>query len=66
MTKKAYKPVNKRSEGLRIVIGNELLKELEKARVFMIGSGAIGCELLKNYAMLELGTGKGEGEEKGG
>lgn len=22
----------------------------------MIGSGAIGCELLKNYAMLELGT----------
>lgn len=24
----------------------------------MIGAGAIGCELLKNYAMLGLGTGK--------
>jgi len=23
----------------------------------MVGSGAIGCELLKNYAMLGLGTG---------
>lgn len=23
----------------------------------MIGAGAIGCELLKNYAMLGLGTG---------
>ena len=25
----------------------------------MIGAGAIGCELLKNYAMLGLGAGKG-------
>ena len=24
----------------------------------MIGSGAIGCELLKNYAMISLGSGK--------
>jgi len=24
----------------------------------MIGAGAIGCELMKNYAMLGLGTGK--------
>ena len=23
----------------------------------MIGCGALGCELLKNYAMLNLGTG---------
>ena len=27
----------------------------------MIGAGAIGCELLKNYAMLGLGTGKNGG-----
>mgnify|MGYP000471609883 CR=1 FL=1 len=25
----------------------------------MIGAGAIGCELLKNYAMIGLGTGNG-------
>jgi len=24
----------------------------------MVGAGAIGCELLKNYSMLGLGTGK--------
>jgi molybdopterin/thiamine biosynthesis adenylyltransferase len=27
----------------------------------MIGAGAIGCELLKNYAMLGLGTGSDGG-----
>jgi molybdopterin/thiamine biosynthesis adenylyltransferase len=25
----------------------------------MVGSGAIGCELLKNFAMIELGAGSG-------
>ena len=25
----------------------------------MVGAGAIGCELLKNYAMLGVGTGDG-------
>lgn len=29
-----------------------MLAKLEDANVFMIGSGAIGCELLKNFAML--------------
>lgn len=33
------------------------MTKLENAKIFMIGSGAIGCELLKNFAMLELGTG---------
>ncbi len=32
------------------------MKEIKKCRLFMIGSGAIGCELLKNYAMVSLGT----------
>jgi len=27
------------------------------AKVFMVGAGAIGCELLKNYAMLGIGSG---------
>ena len=38
------------------MIGDELLKEIKRCRLFMIGSGAIGCELLKNYAMVSLGT----------
>ena len=28
------------------------------SNVFMIGAGAIGCELLKNFAMVGLGAGE--------
>jgi molybdopterin/thiamine biosynthesis adenylyltransferase len=45
-------PTKDRREGIIRVIGEELLRKLEEARVFMVGSGAIGCELLKNLAML--------------
>lgn len=31
-------------------IGN--VQKIFKAEVFVVGAGAIGCELLKNYAML--------------
>ena len=30
----------------------------------MVGAGAIGCELLKNYAMLGVGTGKATATQK--
>ena len=30
--------------------------EVSKVKLFMIGAGAIGCELLKNYAMLGIGS----------
>jgi ubiquitin-activating enzyme E1 len=39
------------------VVGNGLIEEIKNSRLFMIGSGAIGCELLKNFAMIGLGTG---------
>lgn len=47
-----------RSDGLRIVLGADLVEKLAHAKVFMVGAGAIGCELLKNFAMLGVGTGK--------
>jgi molybdopterin/thiamine biosynthesis adenylyltransferase len=52
------KSTTDRREGIRRVIGEELLNKLENAKVFMVGSGAIGCELLKNFAMLEIGAGE--------
>lgn len=46
-----------RYDGLRVILGDELLNKVFNCKLFMIGAGAIGCELLKNYAMLGLGTG---------
>lgn len=43
--------------GLKTCIGTELFETLQDCKLFMIGAGAIGCELLKNYAMIGLGTG---------
>ncbi len=37
-------------------MGWQLAYKLAGVKVFMVGAGAIGCELLKNYAMLGLGT----------
>ena len=35
-----------------------MIQKLAYTKLFMVGAGAIGCELLKNYAMLGVGTGK--------
>ena len=52
------KEVGHRSDGLRICLGDEMIDRLAYTNLFMVGAGAIGCELLKNYAMLGVGTGK--------
>ena len=38
------------------VYGAEIAEELRKMKVFVVGSGAIGCELLKNFAFLGVGA----------
>ena len=43
-----------------------MLTKLAHTRLFMVGAGAIGCELLKNYAMLGVGTGKATGKLQAG
>jgi molybdopterin/thiamine biosynthesis adenylyltransferase len=58
------KEENHRSDGLRILLGGDMLSKLAHTRLFMVGAGAIGCELLKNYAMLGVGTGKAKASEK--
>lgn len=37
--------------------GKSLLAQMKDSRLFMVGAGAIGCELLKNLAMVGLGCG---------
>eukprot|EP01156_Anaeramoeba_ignava_P017709 Anaeramoba_ignava/a89852_693.p1 GENE.a89852_693~~a89852_693.p1 ORF type:complete len:664 (+),score=187.61 a89852_693:633-2624(+) len=40
------------------VLGNKVNDAVLNQRYFMIGAGAIGCEMLKNWAMMGLGSGK--------
>uniref|UniRef100_A0A3B4VKA4 Ubiquitin-like modifier-activating enzyme 6 n=1 Tax=Seriola dumerili TaxID=41447 RepID=A0A3B4VKA4_SERDU len=51
-----------RYDGLRACIGESMCLELHKLRVFMVGCGAIGCEMLKNFALLGVGLAKSSGE----
>ena len=40
----------------QICVGNVLCQQLTKMQLLVVGSGAIGCELLKNLAMLNACT----------
>ena len=37
------------------VIGSKLQEKLNKTKLFIVGSGAIGCEHLKNFSMMGIG-----------
>ena len=39
-----------------LIFGDETQKKLEKLNIFMIGAGALGCELLKYFAMMGIST----------
>ena len=39
-----------------VVLGQALYERLRGLQLFMVGAGAVGCELLKNYAMLGIGA----------
>ncbi|KAJ3425836.1 ubiquitin-like modifier-activating enzyme [Anaeramoeba flamelloides] len=54
--KRCEKIKNKtRYEALEIALGRSVVDKLSTLRLFMIGAGAIGCELLKNFALLGIG-----------
>ncbi|EHA8591138.1 ubiquitin-activating enzyme E1 1 [Cocos nucifera] len=46
------KPANCRYDAQISVFGSKLQKKLEEAKVFIVGSGALGCEFLKNLALM--------------
>lgn len=57
VTAEDSKPLNSRYDRLYAVFGKHFIDQLHNLRVFLVGAGAIGCEVLKNYALLGVGTG---------
>ncbi|XP_030925521.1 ubiquitin-activating enzyme E1 1-like [Quercus lobata] len=52
------KPLNSRYDAQISVFGSKLQKKLEDAKVFIVGSGALGCEFLKNLALMGVSCNK--------
>lgn len=50
-------PVGSRYDAQIAVFGADYQKKISNLKVFLVGSGAIGCEMLKNWAMMGLGSG---------
>ena len=51
------KPLGTRYDGQIAVFGKEFQDKISNVKQFLVGAGAIGCEMLKNWAMIGLGTG---------
>jgi len=45
------------SSGQSYILGEHISKKLARSSIFLVGAGAIGCELLKNLAAMGAGTG---------
>lgn len=56
-TEETTKPIGSRYDGQIAVFGSDFQKAISNLKVFLVGAGAIGCEMLKNWAMMGLGSG---------
>lgn len=48
-------PVNSRYDGQIAIFGKKFQEKLFNLNYFIVGAGAIGCELLKNFALMGIG-----------
>ncbi|KAL3802952.1 hypothetical protein HJC23_011575 [Cyclotella cryptica] len=44
------------AKGQSYILGHQLSEKLASSRIFLVGAGAIGCELLKNLSAMGAGT----------
>lgn len=52
-----FAPLNSRYDAQISVFGSKLQKKLKDATIFLVGSGALGCEFLKNLALMGVSCG---------
>jgi ubiquitin-activating enzyme E1 len=50
-------PINSRYDSQIAVFGKKLNDQILNLRYFLVGAGAIGCEVAKCWAMMGLGAG---------
>ncbi|CAG4982614.1 unnamed protein product [Colias eurytheme] len=60
LTEENCKPTGSRYDGQVAVFGKDFQKRIGELKYFIVGAGAIGCELLKNFAMIGVGAGGGQ------
>ncbi|KAK2951817.1 putative Ubiquitin-activating enzyme E1 1 [Blattamonas nauphoetae] len=58
-TEADVQPLNCRYDGQIAILGRQFQEKLKKQRCFVVGAGAIGCEALKNLALMGVGCGEG-------
>ena len=46
---------NNRSDSLKYLLSQSTYEKLKNLNTLIVGAGAIGCELIKNFAMLDIG-----------
>ncbi|KAK9463229.1 uncharacterized protein V1516DRAFT_667212 [Lipomyces oligophaga] len=56
-TKETTAPIGSRYDNQIAILGKPLHDKIRNMRQFLVGSGAIGCEMLKNWALMGLGSG---------
>lgn len=60
VTEEDAKPVGNRYDGQVSIYGQKFQSILGNLKYFVVGAGAIGCELLKNFAIMGVGSGNGK------
>ncbi|KAF0690396.1 Aste57867_18231 [Aphanomyces stellatus] len=51
-----FKPLNSRDDGQIAVWGRSFQEKLHQLNLFLVGAGAIGCEMLKNWALMGIAS----------
>ncbi|XP_077131089.1 ubiquitin-like modifier-activating enzyme 6 [Ranitomeya variabilis] len=61
ISQEEFLPRGDRYDALRACIGDTFCRKIHSLNIFLVGCGAIGCEMLKNFALLGAGSDSNRG-----